>query len=295
MSRIPITSNFYKIGLVILAVAVVASAMWGFLGPVFSGEIILAQDFYLGSLRVHYYGIILALAVFVARFIALRRASEYGFKSERADQIIFICVLAGILGARLYHVASELPYYAAHPQFIFSFWRGGLSIYGALLGGAIALAVIAWQQGWRWAKFESYLNWLTFSFLAGQIIGRFGNLFNYEAFGRPTNLPWKMFVPQAFRPAEWMQNSYFHPWFLYESLANLVIFFILLRWKQQSSRLFLWYVLLYNVIRLLLEFLRVDSTFIGPLRLNVVMSAVLALVAAALLIKLKNRQQREAP
>ena len=291
MSNRFLVSKFYSAFLAVLVMGVVAVALWGFLGPVFSGETVLPQDFHLGPLSVRYYGVILALAVFAARFLALRRAAEYALSRERADQIIFICVLAGILGARLYHAGSELSYYLANPQFIFAFWRGGLSIYGALLGGAVALAIIARRDGWRWAKFENYLNWLTFSFLAGQIVGRFGNLFNYEAFGRPTDLPWKMFVPEAFRPAQWAANPYFHPWFLYESLANLVIFFILLRWKRESQQLFLWYALLYNAVRLLLEFLRLDSTFIGPLRLNALVSAILALAAGIILIKLKNRDR----
>lgn len=280
-------SYFIPISLFVAVVFVVI--LWGFLAPVFSGEAILPQSFHIGPLSVRYYGIILALAVLAARFIALKRAPRYGLTAEQADQIIFICLVAGVLGARLYHVASEFSYYLAHPQYIFAIWRGGLGIPGALFGGVAALAIIVWRQGWAREKFVNYLNWLTFSFLAGQIIGRFGNLFNYEAFGKPTNLPWKMFVPEAFRPAEWAASMFYHPWFLYESMANLVIFFVLLRWKRDSARLFLWYLLLYNIVRLSLEFLRIDSTFIGPLRLNAVMSAILALAATAILIKLTHR------
>jgi phosphatidylglycerol:prolipoprotein diacylglycerol transferase len=283
-------SRLYSAALLFIAAGVLLLALRGFLGPVFSGGVILPQSFNVGSVSIHYYGLILALAVLTARFIALRRAQQYGLTRERADEIIFIVILAGVLGARLYHVASSWPYYLAHPQLIFAIWRGGLSIYGALLGGAAALAIIVWRQGWARIKFNNYLNWLTFSFLAGQIMGRFGNLFNYEAFGAPTNLPWKMFVPAVFRPEQWAGSAYFHPWFLYESLANLLIFFGLLCWKRGSSRLFLWYALLYNVVRLLLEFLRVDSTFIGPIRLNAVVSAILALGALVVLIKFKDRK-----
>lgn len=292
MFKHPTTSRFYGITLLIILAGGLLACYRLFLEPIFLGDAILPQSFHLGRLAIHYYGLILALAVFVARFIALRRAPQYGISRDQADEIIFICILAGVLGARLYHVASEFQYYVAHPQYIFAFWRGGLGIYGGLFGGAIALAVIVWRRGgWSWAKYGSYLNWLTFSFLAGQIIGRFGNLFNYEAFGVPTDLPWKMFVPVAFRPSEWILNAYFHPWFLYESLANLVIFFVLLRWKRDSGRLFLWYVLLYNIVRALLEFLRVDSTFIGPVRLNAVMSGVLLLGAVAILIKFRKQKQ----
>jgi phosphatidylglycerol:prolipoprotein diacylglycerol transferase len=162
--------------------------------------------------------------------------------------------------------------------------------------------------------------------LLGQIIGRFGNFFNYEAFGYPTNLPWKMFVPESFRPEEFLQNSFFHPWFLYEILANLFILFLILRFDklgrsdflaaeldpptaglkqsslQKSTRptfqkfregilktlfnnLFFTYLLLYNAVRACLEFLRIDSTFIGSFRLNFLVSVSLVLVCLVILFK----------
>lgn len=284
----------FAVGLAFVAAGVLL--MFITLRPVFSGDVVLQQSFRIGPLTLHYYGMILAIAVAAARWLALRRAPRYGLTAHQADKIIFISIIAGFLGARLYHVASEIQFYFANPHLVFAIWRGGLSIFGALLGGALALAIMAWreQRAWSWAKFNHLLNWLTFSFLGGQIIGRFGNFYNYEAYGTPTELAWKMFVPAQFRPRPWVLEMYFHPWFLYEVLANALIFIVLWRWKRFSPTLFLWYLLLYNIVRFLLEFLRIDSVFIGPLRLNVVASAVLAALAVGLLFKLKNQSHNSA-
>lgn len=289
----PTVSRVYPTVILIFALAVLVLAVLGFLWPVFSGAIILPQQLDLGFVSIHYYGLILATAVLTARFFALRRAQQYGLSKDRADNIIIIVILCGLFGARLYHVASEIQYYFANPQFIFAFWRGGLSIYGAVLGGAFSLAFLTWRAGWSWSRFNNFLNWTVFSVLAGQIIGRLGNLFNYEAYGLPTSLPWKMFVPVEFRMPQMLLDAFYHPWFLYESLANLLIFFVLLRWKRDSGCLFLWYLLLYNIARLGLEFLRIDSVFIGPLRLNALVSLVLVILASALLIKFRNGTNRK--
>ena len=171
----------------------------------------------------------------------------------------------------MYHVLSSFPYYWIHPLDSFKVWNGGLSIYGAVLGGIVTL--------WVLKKFITpnsslliILDWLVPSVVLGQIIGRFGNLFNYEAFGYPTNLPWKMFVPLGFRPEAYLSFSYFHPWFLYEALGNGIVLLLLLKIskKARPGQVALLYILLYNSIRFCLEFLRIDSTFIGIFRLNAI-------------------------
>jgi phosphatidylglycerol:prolipoprotein diacylglycerol transferase len=138
------------------------------------------------------------------------------------------------------------------------------------------------------------LDWLTPSVILGQIIGRFGNLFNYEAFGYPTNLPWKMFVPQMFRPLQYASSTFFHPWFLYEVLGNLITLFLLLKilplkYKKSSPGFIVFfYLLLYNSLRFVLEFLRIDSTFIGWVRLNAAVSLLLVFVSLAGLYYVKK-------
>ncbi len=277
-----------------------------FLRQVFSGRLILPQSFHLGPLTIRYYGVILALAVAGGFYVAIKRAKDYPIAKKQfvsnvykctdlkmLGDLIFWIIVGGFIGARLYHVLSSAGYYLQHPIDIFKVWNGGLSIYGAVIGGAIALLVGAGiarpNQGGRWPPLH-FFDWLTPSLILGQIIGRFGNLVNYEAYGYPTNLPWKMFVPESFRPAQYQSAQFFHPWFLYEALGNLVILFLLigLAKKFKPGALFFSYLLLYNLLRFGLEFLRSDSVFIGNFRQNALASLLLSFIASAFLIYQKR-------
>lgn len=262
------------------------------LSQIFSGAIILPQYFHLGPLTIHYYGIIMALAVLAAFYLAIKRSSAYGITSKQAEDILFWTIIGGFIGARLYHVLSSFGYYTRYPIDIFKVYNGGLSIYGAVLGGILTLVI--WQRlnGKRLMSRVTLdiMDWLVPSVVLGQIIGRFGNLFNYEAFGYPTNLFWKMFVPLNFRPVQFQNVNFFHPWFLYEVLGNLIILFLLLKvipskYKKvpQGFIAFL-YILLYNSLRFCLEFLRVDSTFFWGFRLNAIVSLILVILGVLGLI-----------
>lgn len=251
-----------------------------FLQLIFSGRLILPQTFRLGPLVVHYYGLIMALAVASGFYLAIKRAPKFGLTIKQAEDILFWVIISGFLGARLYHVLSSIGYYSQHPIDVLKVWNGGLSIYGAVFGGLIAVWFFATSYK---LQATSLFDWLTPSVILGQIIGRFGNLFNYEAFGYPTNLPWKMFVPEMFRPLQYVQAAFFHPWFLYEALGNLIVLILLLtlekRRKLFPGALFFFYLLLYNSLRLALEFLRIDSTFLGAVRLNAAVSLFLVLIS----------------
>jgi phosphatidylglycerol:prolipoprotein diacylglycerol transferase len=263
-----------------------------FLRQVFLGALILPQYFNIGPLTIHYYGIIMAVAVAAAFYFAIKRSERYGINAKLAEDLLFWLIIAGFIGARLYHVASSFEYYYQNPVDIIKVWNGGLSIYGALIGGLITL--------WIYKKLSTFnlqlltvLDWLTPSVILGQIIGRFGNLFNYEAFGYPTNLPWKMFVPLNFRPDAYLKFNYFHPWFLYEVLGNLFILFVLLKFiepykKSTPGYLGFFYILLYNSLRFCLEFLRIDSTFIHGFRLNAMASLFLVLLSIGGLFYIKR-------
>ncbi len=302
---------------------------------VFSGEWMLPQMFTVGPLSIRYYGITMALAVGAGWWLALRRAPHYGFTGSQADILFQWLVVAGFVGARLYHVASSWQYYWQYPLDILKVWHGGLSIFGALIGGFLvvvifviknkqidfneASAVIPSESSSRGISITKavdsstpkatlgmtmlgegnvqnsafnilhLLDWLIPSVVLGQIIGRLGNFFNYEAFGYPTTMPWKMFVPVQFRPEELVQYTFFHPLFLYEALGNVLILAVLLGCgrgkKWPVGQLFFLYLFLYNTLRFALEFLRVDSTFLwGFIRLNTLSSAVLCLMGIAGLV-----------
>ncbi|MDE2311841.1 MAG: prolipoprotein diacylglyceryl transferase [Patescibacteria group bacterium] len=273
------------IGLIIIAACLV---LW-FFAQVFSGRVVLPQTFRFGPLTIHYYGLTMAAAVAAGFWLAVKRAPKFGVEPKLAEDLLFWIAVGGFVGARLYHVLSSIGYYYRHPIDIFKVYNGGLSIYGAVLAGIFAL--------WLMVKIRrlstpllNLLDWLAPSVVLGQIIGRLGNFFNYEAFGYPTNLPWKMFVPTGFRPENFVAWRFFHPWFLYEILGNLLILAWLLRRGKpiRSGTVVFSYLLLYNLLRFGLEFLRIDSTFLGAVRLNAAASFILVL-ASAVALKLIRR------
>ncbi len=301
-------------------ILLIFASLFFLLSRVFSGQIILPQYFSIGPLTIHYYGIVMALAVAAAFFVAIKRASKYDIDPKRAEDIIFWLIIGGFVGARAYHVLSHFSYYAFYPSEILKVWNGGLSIFGAILGGLLTLWILQLLST-KHLALSTLLDWLTPSLILGQIIGRFGNLFNYEAFGYPTNLPWKMFVPPQFRPEQYQTFSFFHPFFLYEAAGNLVILIFLLwigsRTRRPNSEnqnpwpsvrdfaattpdlseskgfasggsLFFSYLLLYNTLRFVLEFIRTDSTFIYGFRLNAYVALPMAVCSALVLLWIKR-------
>lgn len=272
---------------ILIMFGLVFFAWWFYL--VFSGELILSPTLNLGVLQLRYYGIVLAIAVLLAYVVALKRRIKFGITQAQAEKIIFYAILGGFLGGRLYHVFSEPTYYLNNPAEILAVWHGGLGIYGAVAGGVVG----SWVATRSKIKLFKILDWLTPSVLVGQIFGRLGNFFNYELFGYPTSLPWRMFVPENFRPTGFVNSQFFHPLFLYESLATFGILGILLYFEpklKSPGSLFLWYVLLYNIVRFLLEFLRIDSEFIGVYRQNALMSLLLVLVSGIIILYVRSRK-----
>ncbi len=272
---------------IILAAVVGGVVLFFMLRSIFSGEIILPQVFHLGPVALRYYGLILALAIVGAYWLAAYRAPRYGVTIPQLDRVVLVLVIGGFIGARLYHVISEWGFYQHHLGQVFMVWQGGLSIFGALLGGVIGLLVVRSALGHQ--SILKLLDWLAPSLLLGQIIGRFGNLFNYELFGYPTSLPWKMLVPMQFRPDGFLTAQFFHPLFLYEALLNSIFLLVLLKGlgtARRAGSLFFSYLFLYNAGRFFLEALRPDSVYWGSLRVNSVVSGCLALLGLAGLIYL---------
>lgn len=240
---------------------------------VFKGALTAPQILHLGPFPIRYFGIVLALAVLAAYKLAMKRSSLFQVPRDRVEDILFWVIVGGFIGARVYHVLSSLPYYLQNPGHIIMVWHGGLSIIGSLLGGLITLYFLSNRNN---KTFLSYLDWLAPALVLGQIIGRFADLFNYELFGYPTSLPWKMFVPEMFRPDIFAGVNFFHPLFLYESLGNALILWILLKKIRPANpgKVFFAYLMAYGILRFLLEFLRIDSVFVAGLRLNALVSLV---------------------
>jgi len=173
-------------------------------------------------------------------------------------------VLGAVIGARIYYVALAWRQYAANPIEALAIWRGGIAIHGALIGGVLTTILYC---RWRRQPFWPLLDVLVPAVALGQAIGRWGNFFNSEAFGVPTDLPWKLRIPAANRPPEFLEQLYFHPTFLYESLWNVGVCVLLLVLFRQASRgriqlpagaLSCVYLMAYSSGRVWIEGLRID-------------------------------------
>ncbi|MDJ0554312.1 MAG: prolipoprotein diacylglyceryl transferase [Microcoleaceae cyanobacterium MO_207.B10] len=229
--------------------------------------------FEFGPFAIRWYGLLIASAVLIGVTLSQYLAKRRGVNPELLGDLVVWLVLAAIPGARLYYVLFEWEQYQQHPADIIAIWKGGIAIHGAILGGAIAALIFA-----RLKKicFWQLADLVTPSLILGQAIGRWGNFFNSEAFGSPTDLPWKLYIPLERRPLGYTDFDYFHPTFLYESFWNLMVFGLLLFLFFRDLRgqprlgvgtLFLVYMAAYSSGRIWIEGLRTDSLMLGPLRI----------------------------
>ncbi len=178
-----------------------------------------------GPFSIRWYGFLIASAVLIGVTIAQSLASRRGVNPDLLSDLALWLVIASIPSARLYYVAFQWPEYAQHPDQIIAIWKGGIAIHGAVLGGLVASLLFARI---RRVPFWQLADLVAPSLILGQAIGRWGNFFNSEAFGRPTDLPWKLYIPLERRPPGYEGFEYFHPTFLYESLWDLMVFSILI-------------------------------------------------------------------
>ncbi len=228
--------------------------------------------FQLGPIAVRWYGLLIASAVLIGVSLSQYLAAKRRVNPDLLGDLAIWLVVGAIPCARIYYVAFEWPQYAQRPEDIMAIWKGGIAIHGAMLGGAMAALIFAKIQQ---VSFWKLADLVAPSAILGQAIGRWGNFFNSEAFGRPTDLPWKLYIPLEHRPQEYTNFEYFHPTFLYESLWNLTVFGLLLtlffrdlqgKIRLKIGSLFLVYLTAYSSGRVWIEGLRTDSLMFGPLR-----------------------------
>ena len=246
-----------------------------------------------GPLTLRWYGILMATAMALGLWLAHRDALRRGIDPEPLLKASELALLGGLVGARLYYVAFNLEYYSRLPAKIFAVWEGGLAIHGGVIGGILVGGGYAW---WRRLPLRRYLDIAAPSLALGQAIGRWGNFFNEEAFGTPTNLSWKLYISPSHRPIEYAQSEFFHPTFLYESLWDAFVFALLVcvfrdRVARAPGALFLAYLGLYSLGRFFTEALRTDALMLGPIRIAQLMS-VLGMAAALVGVPLLLRHSR---
>ncbi len=242
----------------------------------------------LGPLTIHFYALCIIAGIAIAVWLGDKRFRSHGENLENvvADVAIW-AVPFGIIGGRLYHVISSPSQYFGkngNPIDALKIWQGGLGIWGAISVGAIA-AYFAYKRQQKkkdLPAFGYFLDALAPGILLAQAVGRLGNWFNGELFGRPTDLPWALEIPVSKRPDDYASFATFHPTFLYELIWCTLIAAGLILWakKLAPGQVFSAYVALYSAGRLLIEIIRIDeANTIAGVRLNVWVSAILAILA----------------
>lgn len=249
---------------------------------------------HLGPLPLRAYAFGIIIGALVAIWIGERRFTARGGRPGLIGDMAIWAVPFGIVGARIYHVATDPELYfgkGKHVVDALKIWQGGLGIWGAIAGGAIGALIACRRYD---VTFSSVADALAPALLVAQAIGRIGNYFNQELFGKPMTRPWGLKIDLAHRPEGYTQFATFHPTFLYELLWNLaaaaLIVLIDRRVKLTGGRAFALYVMFYTAGRFWIEQLRIDpANNIGPFRLNVWTSIILFALAAAYFVATRKR------
>ena len=235
-----------------------------------------------GIISIKWYGFLISLSILLGLFISKRLAKSCGINPEYISDLLPSLILSSIIGARIYYVIFEYRQFSGDnffevinffnfslriPSFL-AIWEGGIAIHGALLGGFLSILIYCKNNN---LPIKTFLDLIMPSVILGQSIGRWGNFFNSEAFGIPSNLPWKLFIPLENRPIIFIDYQFFHPTFLYESIWNILIFFFLIFiFKKQlkdnivkPGLITSLYLVSYSFGRFWIEGLRIDSLCLG--------------------------------
>ena len=244
----------------------------------------------IGQFSVHWYGLLLAGAILSGYGLAIKLARRRDFDLELISSIYTNLIIWGFVGARIYHVLNDWLFYWQNPAKIIAVWEGGLAIHGGIIAGAITLYYYARRHK---TEFWPLADLFSLPLILGQALGRWGNYFNQELFGQPTNLPWGIPISIQNRPAEYIGNNYFHPTFLYESIWDFLVlgalYYLWRKNKKQPGVVFWAYITLYSLGRLVVETLRVNPT---PIIFGYRWPAVVSLVLVAIGIVMINWRGR---
>lgn len=245
----------------------------------------------IGSFKLYWYGLIIAVGLILALVYAYKTAPRYQLNFSKLMNCVFAGLITGIIGARLYFCIFKWDYYGAHPIEIFYIHEGGLAIYGGIIGALAGGLTVAKIQKMR---FLPILDVTMVGFLIGQGLGRWGNFFNQEAYGTVTNLPWAMM-------SEGTLNQPVHPCFLYESLwclLGVAVLHFYGKYRQRyAGQIFYCYLVWYGFERTIVEGLRTDSLYLPfqlfgmDIRVSQVLSFVIFVTGIVLLII--NRKKEE--
>jgi prolipoprotein diacylglyceryl transferase len=250
-----------------------------------------ANGFNVGPFFVHAYGLAYVVAVLAAVAITSRRWEARGGSRELVQEVALWGFPAGLIGGRLYFLATSWDEVPKHWWGPFAVWHGGLGIWGGIAAGTLAGLWVLRRRG---ADIPAFLDAAAPALLVAQSIGRVGNYFNQELFGGPTSLPWGLEIDAAHRPAGYAQYATFHPTFLYEIIWNLLLAALLVwlghRGRVRAPGLFALYVAGYSGFRIFEELLRVDPAHhVLGLRLNFFVACLLCLAGLIWFVCIQRR------
>ena len=242
-----------------------------------------------GAFSLRWYGTLIAIGVIVGGWLVKRELRRRGLDPEAVYTIAAWCVPAGLVGARLYHVATDYELFRGHLERIPQIWTGGLGLPGVVAGGVLGAAVGARRAGLSAAV---VFDCLAPGLIAAQALGRWGNYANQELYGAPSTLPWAVEIAPANRPAAYPHATTFQPTFLYESLWNILVLVALLWlaprvWRSvRPGTIFLAYLAAYSIGRLVTESLRSDFAHtIAGLRVNQWLFAIVLVTTAPVVVR----------
>jgi len=259
------------------------------------------------SYTIHFYGIIIMLGTLAGTYLASREAKRRGYDPNILWDMLIYLIIGAVVGARIWHIFSPPPtslaqgittmYYLTHPLAAIAIWNGGLGLPGGVIGGV--LVMYSYTRRYH-LDFAVWVDIAAPGLALGQAIGRWGNFFNQELYGAPTNLPWAIYIDPQHRMAGFTAQAYYHPLFLYESLWNLANV-ILLLWlghrfsdRIKNGELFLIYMFNYAVGRFSLDFLRLDASQVGGINFNQTAMGIVIIVVLAVW-SWKHRPQTAQP
>lgn len=241
----------------------------------------------LGPIQVHWYGIIIGIGIALGFYLASKEADRLGLQKDTFADLLIWAIPIALISARLYYVLFQWEYYSSNPGAIIQIWNGGIAIHGALIGSVITTIIFARKRN---ISFWKIVDIAAPSLILGQAIGRWGNFMNQEAHGGEVTrgILENMHMPEFIVNQMYINGSYYHPTFLYESVWNLIGFALLLLLRKvnlKRGELFLTYVIWYSIGRFFIEGLRTDSLMLTDfLRIAQVLSLALIVLAAALFI-----------
>lgn len=244
------------------------------------------------GIQVRWYGIIMVTGIILAFLYAYYRSKHEGVSFDDLLDYAIFTVISGIIGARLYYVITSGREYTFGE--IFAIWNGGIAIYGAIIGGAAALLGVSLYKKIKWQK---VFDMVCPGVMIGQIVGRWGNFFNGEAYGEsPAEDSLLYFMRMELRHEDWTTSYLCQPTFLYESIWNLVGFLIInacYKKKKYDGQIFLMYITWYGLGRMMIEGLRTDSLMVGTFRISQVVAFLCFVTGTILLVTLGIRAHKQ--